>query len=165
MVNTTSQVFLGLTLGCARCHDHKFEPLTMLDYYRMVAVFDPLHRPQEGRTELARPLGTPAEVRALADRDRRIGECRARIEALRRDFRESFLAAGRSQLPAEAVEALKLEPARRTEAQQALAKQHGAALERELAAALPDVARREIDGLEAEMRRLREAIPDLPLGY
>ena len=45
MVNTTSLAFLGLTLACARCHDHKFEPLTMHDYYRMVAVFDPLQRP------------------------------------------------------------------------------------------------------------------------
>ena len=45
MVGTTSEVFLGLTLACARCHNHKFEPLTALDYYRMVAVFNPLERP------------------------------------------------------------------------------------------------------------------------
>ncbi len=42
IVTTTSEVFLGLTLGCARCHNHKFEPLTMHDYYRMVAIFEPL---------------------------------------------------------------------------------------------------------------------------
>src|SRR5262249_13651104 len=48
MVSTTALTFLGLTLGCARCHDHKFEPLTMLDYYRMVAVFNPLKRPVQG---------------------------------------------------------------------------------------------------------------------
>ncbi len=51
LVNTTSEVFLGLTLGCARCHNHKFEPLTMHDYYRMVAIFEPLERPANGRTE------------------------------------------------------------------------------------------------------------------
>src|SRR5262249_43580159 len=34
IVNTTSEVFLGLTLGCARCHNPKFEPMTMHDYYR-----------------------------------------------------------------------------------------------------------------------------------
>src|SRR5262249_27560338 len=44
MVSTTSLVFLGLTMGCARCHDHKFEPLTQHDYYRMAAVFRPLER-------------------------------------------------------------------------------------------------------------------------
>ena len=47
IVTTTSEVFLGLTLGCARCHNHKFEPLSMHDYYRMVAVFEPLQRPGE----------------------------------------------------------------------------------------------------------------------
>jgi hypothetical protein len=52
IVSTTSQVFLGLTLACARCHNHKFDALTMHDYYRMVAVFRPLRRPQNGRTEL-----------------------------------------------------------------------------------------------------------------
>ena len=51
IVRTTSQTFLGLTLGCARCHNHKFDALTMHDYYRMVAVFNPLKRPQNGRTE------------------------------------------------------------------------------------------------------------------
>ena len=52
------EVFLGLTLGCARCHDHKFEPLTSLDYTRMVAVFAPLRRPRNGRTELDLPAGS-----------------------------------------------------------------------------------------------------------
>jgi hypothetical protein len=61
IVSTTSEVFLGLTLGCARCHNHKFEPLTMHDYYRMVAIFEPLERPAKDRTELALPLGPPAK--------------------------------------------------------------------------------------------------------
>src|SRR5207244_7737750 len=61
VVNATADVFLGLTLGCARCHDHKFEPLTQVDYYRMLAIFDPLERPQAGRTELDLPVGTRAE--------------------------------------------------------------------------------------------------------
>ena len=38
-VETTGFVFLGLTLGCARCHDHKFDPITARDYYRMAAIF------------------------------------------------------------------------------------------------------------------------------
>jgi hypothetical protein len=37
MVSTTSQVFLGMTLGCARCHDHKKDPLPQTDYYRLLA--------------------------------------------------------------------------------------------------------------------------------
>src|SRR5258708_11042352 len=38
-VDTTGEAFLGLTLGCARCHDHKFDPLSQRDYHRMMAVF------------------------------------------------------------------------------------------------------------------------------
>ena len=64
LVNTTSEVFLGLTLGCARCHNHKFEPLSMHDYYRMVAIFEPLKRPVNGRTERTLPLGTKAQIAA-----------------------------------------------------------------------------------------------------
>ncbi|MFO0842448.1 MAG: DUF1549 and DUF1553 domain-containing protein [Gemmataceae bacterium] len=55
IVSTTAEAFLGLTLACARCHNHKFEPLTMPDYYRLVAVFNPLERPRDGRKELDRP--------------------------------------------------------------------------------------------------------------
>ncbi len=39
IVNTTGTAFLGLTLGCARCHDHKFDPISQKDYYAIQAVF------------------------------------------------------------------------------------------------------------------------------
>jgi len=41
MVDTTGAVFLGLTVGCARCHDHKFDPIPQKDYYRLQAIFQP----------------------------------------------------------------------------------------------------------------------------
>ena len=41
MTDTTASVFLGLTFGCARCHNHKFEPLTQNDYFSMQAFFAP----------------------------------------------------------------------------------------------------------------------------
>ncbi len=40
-VETTTSVFLGLTVGCARCHDHKFDPIPQRDFYRMQAIFAP----------------------------------------------------------------------------------------------------------------------------
>ncbi|MDE0594452.1 MAG: DUF1553 domain-containing protein [Roseibacillus sp.] len=39
MINTTGTAFLGLTIGCARCHNHKFDPVTQKDYYSMQAIF------------------------------------------------------------------------------------------------------------------------------
>jgi len=38
-LNTTSTVFMGLTVGCARCHDHKFESHSTRDYYSMASIF------------------------------------------------------------------------------------------------------------------------------
>jgi uncharacterized protein DUF1553/uncharacterized protein DUF1549/cytochrome c len=42
---TTGSVFLGLTLGCARCHDHKFDPITQADFYGLYAFFDSIEEP------------------------------------------------------------------------------------------------------------------------
>ena len=42
IVTTTAQGILGMTLNCARCHDHKIDPLTQRDYYRMLAFFQGL---------------------------------------------------------------------------------------------------------------------------
>jgi hypothetical protein len=54
VTDVTGLAFLGLTVGCARCHDHKFDPLTQKDYYRLQAFFAPLiHRDL--------PLATPGE--------------------------------------------------------------------------------------------------------
>ncbi len=39
MVNTTTTAFLGLTAGCARCHDHKFDPIDQKDFYQLQAIF------------------------------------------------------------------------------------------------------------------------------
>ena len=46
-LDTTSTVWLGLTLGCARCHDHKYDPFTQKDFYRLFAYFNNV--PENGR--------------------------------------------------------------------------------------------------------------------
>ena len=88
IIRTTSQAFLGITLGCARCHNHKFDPLTAHDYYRMAAVLNPLKRPQNGRTELDLPAGTIAQRAALMERDRRIDDLRKQIAEVRDSIRK-----------------------------------------------------------------------------
>ncbi|TWU25092.1 Planctomycete cytochrome C [Novipirellula galeiformis] len=44
-VATTGTVWLGLTIGCAQCHDHKFDPITQVEYYRMFAFFNDQNEP------------------------------------------------------------------------------------------------------------------------
>ena len=46
VISTTAEVFLGLTLGCARCHDHKYDPITQRDYYSMLAIFNSTSKQQ-----------------------------------------------------------------------------------------------------------------------
>jgi Protein of unknown function (DUF1553)./Protein of unknown function (DUF1549)./Planctomycete cytochrome C. len=95
MVSTTSQAFLGLTLGCARCHNHKFEPLTARDYYSMAAIFNGLERPRRGRTELDLPVGPPAQVAVIRAKERQIEELQKQIQQIREPVRKRLLAAGK----------------------------------------------------------------------
>jgi hypothetical protein len=80
IVATTGAAFLGLTVGCARCHDHKFDPIPQRDYYRLTAVFAgvqhgerPLgmRRADDGRKSEDELRATSA---ALADLDERARE-------------------------------------------------------------------------------------------
>ena len=165
VVSTTSQVFLGVTLGCARCHNHKFDPLTARDYYSMVSIFNALNRPRDGRKELDSPVGTLAELEREAERDPRIEPLTRQIKALNEGFRRSYLDGGQSRLAPEVLEAFRKQPAERSDDQKALAAKHTKALDEELAAALPANIRVQIQNLETEIAGIREALPDLPRGY
>ena len=61
MVSTTGQAFLALTVGCARCHDHKVDPITAEEYYQLTAVFfDEVEvKPNAGGKHVALELPTP----------------------------------------------------------------------------------------------------------
>ena len=78
---------LGLTLSCAKCHDHKYEPIPQRDYYRLKAIFQPAFNPDhwlqpQDRQLAALPPAEKAEALSWnAGLDREIGEARARIEA------------------------------------------------------------------------------------
>ncbi len=64
-VETTGTVWLGLTMQCTKCHDHKFDPLTMRDYYALYDVFNQTSEDGKGRSGQAAPamdLSTPAEL-------------------------------------------------------------------------------------------------------
>jgi hypothetical protein len=52
--DTTGAAFLGLTFGCARCHDHKYDPITQTDYYAMQAIFAASDRPYPPKVRLGR---------------------------------------------------------------------------------------------------------------
>lgn len=70
MIRTTSEAFLGLTVGCARCHDHKFDPIATADYYRMYATFAGVFpADREVATEAQREARSAALQAPTAERD------------------------------------------------------------------------------------------------
>jgi cytochrome c551/c552 len=82
IVATTSTAFLGLTVGCARCHNHKFDPIPQADYYRLQAVF-------AGVQHAERDLATEEEKarhKALLDPlTKELDSVKQRVETLRKD--------------------------------------------------------------------------------
>lgn len=75
IVSTTSTAFLGLTVGCARCHNHKFDPIPQTDYFAMKAVFEGVHH---GERKL-RTSETEARELELATRRKQLAEIDARL--------------------------------------------------------------------------------------
>ena len=61
-VNTTGSVFLGLTIGCAQCHDHKFDPITQQEYYRLFAFFNNTIEDGHGKGAPDGMLEVPGQV-------------------------------------------------------------------------------------------------------
>lgn len=73
IINATSQAFLGMTVSCARCHDHKFDPIAQKDYYQMYATF-------AGVRHGARVLATPKERKEVAARKKPLEKRKAELE-------------------------------------------------------------------------------------
>jgi hypothetical protein len=73
-VETAATVFMGMTMGCARCHDHKYDPISQKDFYRFAAFFNTIPEKgldgTRGNAEPMLPLPTPTQ----AERDQYVKE-------------------------------------------------------------------------------------------
>ena len=78
IVSATGQVFLGLSVGCARCHDHKFDPIPQRDYYAMQAFFA---RVQYGERPIRDPQNDEARAKEAGEIAARIASLKPRLEA------------------------------------------------------------------------------------
>lgn len=85
MISTTGFAFLGLTLGCARCHDHKFDPITQKDYYGLQAIFAGVQHTERAITAVdtkRNPQETARLQQQIAELDRQIGELDRQVDEL-----------------------------------------------------------------------------------
>ncbi|MGV3719410.1 MAG: DUF1549 domain-containing protein, partial [Actinomycetota bacterium] len=89
ILSTTGAAFLGMTLGCARCHDHKYDPVPTRDYYRLLAAFNAGDRAQLS-------LLPPAETAARRQAEK---EWQAKLDQARKAKDESAIRLLQAQKP------------------------------------------------------------------
>ena len=176
VLGVTATAFMGLTLRCARCHDHKFEPLTQKDYYRLLAVFEPLKRPQDGQADLDRLAGTEEELsvyrKATAETDDLIVPFQRQIEDMERTIQKRLFAKSevRQDLSwlqhAETVLAFRADPKVRTMEQKELIEKFNERLDLETRAEASGKEKLELEGLQERIQVANDArLPEPPRAY
>ena len=97
-VDTIARAVMGLTMGCARCHDHKFDPLTAEDYYGLAGVFKSTQT-MDTFTVVARwherPLATVEQIKARDELQQIANAAKQSIDQLKNETTEAILADAR----------------------------------------------------------------------
>ncbi len=143
LVTTTSQAFLGLTLNCARCHDHKIDPLLQKDYYAMVAFM------RDVTPYASRGDGT---TNNQVDINSDVGRMHDEFEARRKEIEKTT-----KQIERGAIKQMTAEEQRATEGPE-----REKVLRRELANYLEDDERAEYAKLKSELQNLLSKQSNLP---
>ena len=102
-VNTTATVWLGLTMGCAECHDHKFDPISQADFYGTFAIFNQIEHSGEGFAQGGPHLSIPSPEQA-----KQKAEAQAKLAALQASKALLQTQPGKDAL-AQSAEAISLE--------------------------------------------------------
>jgi hypothetical protein len=163
VTDTTGLVFLGLTVGCARCHDHKFDPTSQVDYYRLQSFLAGI------RTSDLPALDAPA----LADYRTRLAAWEDATSDLRREM-DALVAAKRvevrkttlSRFHAEIQAAANMPPEQRTPFQEQIALLAEKQVDRALvgiSAKLPAEQKKRYLELEKQLAAIQPARPEAPL--
>ncbi|HWB14269.1 MAG TPA: DUF1553 domain-containing protein [Pirellulales bacterium] len=84
-IDTVGVALMGMTLGCARCHDHKFDPIPSADYYSLAGIFKSTKTMDNFNVVAVwheRPLAAPAQVAAVEAHRQRVAEKKASVDRL-----------------------------------------------------------------------------------
>jgi hypothetical protein len=163
-VDTTMQVWMGLTMGCAKCHSHKFDPITHEDYYKFYAIFNQTadaDRPDESPVLAAPSQGISAELKRidvlLTGVRNELAVAAAGLASAQAKWEASLYpssSAARKDVPKNVLDAVGVPSAKRTKPQHELVARHFASIAPEL-----KPLRERILALE----KSRPAIPSLPV--
>jgi len=89
-VRAVGAVWLGQTIGCAQCHDHKFDPITSRDFYSLGAFFADIKEPIVGAREPGLPLPDEAQARTLATLEAAVKVLESDYNAPHEELKEAF---------------------------------------------------------------------------
>ncbi len=159
-ISTTSLTFLGMTVGCARCHNHKFDPIPQKDYYQMQAVFF-------STKEVDYPLVSPEEVAAHEAAEQAIKDQKKplddRIDAIEKPYRDQLFEVRLNELPAYYRQAWETPEAQRTEGQRLNSRQVEALFRQikieDILAKMSDADKTEREDLKRRIASLDEQRP------
>ena len=170
-MEVTIHNLLGLTIQCARCHDHKYDPLPQHDYYRLLACFTPAFDPQSWLQPAERQIADIApkeKAQRIAhnkDRNQQIGAANQAIVAIQTPHRDRIKAAKINSLPAsiraDVENATRTPTDKQDTIQKYLALKLGPSLavsEAEVAAAFTATERASVTKLQAEISTFRSQL-------
>jgi mono/diheme cytochrome c family protein len=94
IIATIGQSMLGMTLDCARCHNHKIDPIAQKDYYKMVAFLHGINHYRGGGADELRPIGNAKQMEAykktLEEHEEKRAKTQAGLTALENEFRKLY---------------------------------------------------------------------------
>ncbi len=162
MAGGISSTFLGMTAGCAKCHNHKFDPILQADYYRLQAIF----ASTEGKDiVIATDAEKVAYETAKKEYEARLEPVKKQITEIEKPYRERLREQKRSKLEAKLLAALNTPEKNRTEEQKILAKNAKTQIEPswdEVLALLPKAERDRRAVLRRALHQIEATEPDPP---
>jgi hypothetical protein len=94
IIATIGQSFLGMTIDCARCHNHKIDPIAQKDYYKLLAFLHGINHYRGGGATDVRPIGDPTQMEAFkkakAEQDEKRAKTQTALTALEDEFRKNY---------------------------------------------------------------------------
>jgi hypothetical protein len=153
---------LGLTVACARCHDHKFDPISQADYYRLQAFFAAA---RDSDIDIARPAEKEARDKQSKALVARLTPLRKLVAKIDEPYQTKLRAAKLAQLEAAYRDALAVDPPKRTPEQKKLASQAEVLIRvtwDEVLGALSPADSKRRTGLRGQIHALEAQMPPSP---
>jgi hypothetical protein len=107
-MDVLAKAFMGQTLGCARCHDHKFDPIPASDYYAMAGIFKSTNSMGSRRGDT--PLATEQMLSDKRDFDKKLADARRSLSTFLTEEKEKFQVEWRDDIAAYMIASAELQP-------------------------------------------------------